>query len=110
MYQYIIYLNENNLCEWAILQYLPTGGLKQLKHVEINKFDVNAIHRANEEGNILEVGLEYLEVLFELYNSYTLAPEKSTERKLAVELLQKYIKGDNIPRCNLNTKESKYQT
>ena len=69
---YIIYLNQNNLYEWTMVQYISTGRFKWLTHDEINKFDVNKIQDSEE---VLEVNLEYQEELTELHNGYTLAPE-----------------------------------
>ena len=70
---YIIYLNENNLYEWTMVQYISTGRFKWVTHDEINKFDVNKIQEDSEE--VLEFNLEYQEELIELHNGYTLAPE-----------------------------------
>ena len=39
---YVTYLNENDLYEQTIIQYLPTGGFRWLTHDEINKFDVRS--------------------------------------------------------------------
>ena len=39
--KFIVYLDANNLYGWAVNQYLPFGGFKQLHQNEIHKFDVN---------------------------------------------------------------------
>lgn len=36
-YQYIMYLDANNLYGWAMSQYLPTGGFKWMTEEEIGK-------------------------------------------------------------------------
>ena len=35
--KYIMYLDANNLYEWAMSHYLPTGGFRWLTEKEINK-------------------------------------------------------------------------
>ena len=41
--KFIVYLDANNLYDWAINLYLPDGGFKLLSQKEIDKFDVNSI-------------------------------------------------------------------
>ena len=38
--KYIMYLDANNLYEWAMCQYLPTDGFRWLAEKEINKIDL----------------------------------------------------------------------
>ena len=38
--KYIMYLDANNLYEWAVSQYLPTGGFRWLTEKEINNRDL----------------------------------------------------------------------
>ena len=47
-YQYIMYLNANNLYGWAMSQYLPTGGFKWMTEEEIGKMYLG---RKWKEGN-----------------------------------------------------------
>ena len=72
----ITYLDANNLCGWAVSQYLPYSEFKWLNREEINWFDVNSIGENSPIRYILEVDLEYLDELHELHNDYPLAPEK----------------------------------
>ena len=74
--KYITYLDVNNLCCWAMSQYLPYGGFKWLSYEEINRFDVNAIEENSSNGYILQVGIEYSDELNDFHNDYPLAPEK----------------------------------
>ena len=64
----------NNLYGWAMSEYLPYGGFKQLKNVD--KFDVMSVDEKSPIGYLVEVNLEYSDKLHELHNGYPLAPEK----------------------------------
>ena len=72
--KYIGYLDESNLCGWAMSAYLPYGGFKWLKNVD--NFDENSISEKSPIGYILEVDLEYPEELHVLHNDFPLPPEK----------------------------------
>ena len=57
-------------------QHLPYSGFNWWNQKEIDKFDLNSIGENCSDGYILEVDLEYLDVLhYELHNDYPLAPE-----------------------------------
>ena len=71
-----MYLDANNLCGWAMTQYLSYSGFKWLSWEEINRFDVKSISENSSDGNILEVDLEHPDELHELHNDYPLAPGK----------------------------------
>ena len=73
---YIMYLDANNLYEWAMPQCLPTGGFKWLPLNQINKLDIHSLDPEAEKGLILEVDLEYPHELHDLHNDYPLAAEK----------------------------------
>ena len=72
--KFIIYLDMNNLCGWAMSEYLPYGGFKWLKNID--KFDIMSISDKSPIGYILEVDLKYPDKLHELHNDFPLAPEK----------------------------------
>ena len=77
----ITYLDANNLCGWAMSQYLPYSGFRWSNKKESDKFCLNSIEcNFNEEnssdGHILEADLEYPDKLHELNNYYQLAPKK----------------------------------
>ena len=57
--KYVTYLDANNLYGQVMRQYLPYAGIRLLILEEINKFNVNFIHRDSPDGYILEVDLEY---------------------------------------------------
>ena len=73
---FIMYLDANNLYGWAIIKYLPYGGLEWLNQEEIKNVDVNAIGESSPDGYILEVDLEYPDDLHDIHNDHRLAPEK----------------------------------
>ena len=60
----------NNFYGWAMSDYLPYGGFKQLKNLD--GFDVGSICEKGKIGYILEVDLELLEKLHLLHNDYSL--------------------------------------
>ena len=63
----------NNLYGWAMSEYLPYGGFKQLKNTD--KFHIMSISDKSAIGSILEVDLEYPDELHELCNDFPLAPK-----------------------------------
>ena len=64
----------NNLCGWAISEYLSYEEFKWLKNID--EFNVMSIIEKSPIGYLLEVDLKYSNQLHELHNDYTLAPEK----------------------------------
>ena len=54
-------------------KFLPTSGFKWIHPKE---FDLNKYSNNSSTGCILEVDLKYLKNLHELYNNYSLAPNK----------------------------------
>ena len=55
--KFIMYLDENNLNDWEVSQYLPYYEFQWLRNVD--KFDVISISENNSIGYMLEVDLEY---------------------------------------------------
>ena len=84
---FISYLHMNNLCGWAISEYLPYARFEWLKNTD--KFDVMSINEKSPIGYFLEVDLEYSDKLHELHNDYPLAPEKLA---VSSDMLSKYCK------------------
>ena len=58
----------NNLYGWAMSEYLPYGGFKWLKNVDL--FDVMSISEKSLIGYFLKVDLEYPDELHELHHDY----------------------------------------
>ena len=74
--KYVMYLDANNLCGWAMSQYLPTGNFKWMTDKEISKIDLGKYKADGKKGLILEVDLEYPQELHDIHNDYPVAPEK----------------------------------
>ena len=70
-------------------QCLPTGGFKWLTEKQIDKIMNKTILPDNKKGYILEVDLEYPEILHEMHNDYPLAAEKM---KVTKDVLSPYCK------------------
>ena len=85
----IIYLDANNLCGWAMSDYLPYGEFECLSQEEIKNFDVNSISKNNFDRYILEADLEYSGELHDFHNGYPLAPEKK-KHEISNDMLSKY--------------------
>ena len=50
--KYIMYLNANNIYEWAMSQYLPTGGFRWRTEKEINKIDLAKYREDSKKGDV----------------------------------------------------------
>ena len=72
--KYLVYLDANNLYDWAMSKPLPTKGFKWMTKEELQDW--------NNHTCILEVDLEYPEELHDLHNEYPLAPERLTVNKV----------------------------
>ena len=60
---FITYLDKNNLCDWAMSEYLPYGEFEWLKNVD--ELDIMSINKKSDVGYILEVDLKYPKELHE---------------------------------------------
>ena len=78
---YIIYLDMNNLCGYAIRQYLPYRGFKWVKNIDKIRQKLMNTKSNSSTGYILEVVLEHPEKLHDIHNDYSSAPEKLTYQK-----------------------------
>ena len=54
--KHITYFDANNLYDYAMSKFLPTGGLKW---IEAKNFDSNKYSTNNSKDCVLEVNLEY---------------------------------------------------
>lgn len=94
---HLIYLDVNNLYGWAMISPLPLDEFEWVNPEEYdteNKYDqyINTPDD-NYNGYILEVDLEYPEVLHEKHNDFPLCPNKKkfgTTTKLCATLEPKY--------------------
>ena len=73
--KYLMYLDANNLYGCGMSMKLPTHGFKWLTGGEMEKIYENR-HNLNKIPCILEVDIEYPEILHNLHNDYPLCPEK----------------------------------
>ena len=67
---FIMYLDENNLYEWAMTQYLTCSDFKWMNENSINKFNIDLVKENSQYGYILEVDLEYPNKLHDQHNHY----------------------------------------
>ena len=77
----ILYLDINNLYECAMRQYLPISNFKWVKNIDEIEQKIMRIKSNSSTGYILEVDLECLKELHDMFNDYPLAPEKINIRK-----------------------------
>ena len=71
--KYIMYLDANNLYDWAMSQCLPTGNFRWMADKGISKIDLAKYKENGKKGLILEVDLEYPRELHSLHNDYPVA-------------------------------------
>ena len=79
---YPMYLDANNLYEWAISQKLPVDGFKWVK--DLSQFNEDFIKNYDENSNkgyLLEVDIEYLKKLFNLRKDLSFLPKKEKINK-----------------------------
>ena len=74
--KYIMYLDANNLYDWTMSQYLPTGNFKWMGDKEIKKIHLGKYKEDGKKELILEVDLEYPKKIHDLHNDYRVCPEK----------------------------------
>ena len=74
--KYIMYVDANNLCDWAMSQYLPTGNFKWMSDKKIKQIDQGKYKADCKKGLILEEDQEYPHELHNLHNDYPVCPEK----------------------------------
>lgn len=89
---YLMYLDVNNLYDWAMSQYLPYDGFKWSN----TNTDVTKIPNNSKTGYILEVDLKYPKKLHDYHSDLPLAPENripdgSKQSKLLTTLYDKDI-------------------
>ena len=65
---YLMYLDANNLYEWAIPQRLPVNSFKWMEQLsELNERFIKNYDKNNDKGYILEVDIKYPKNLFNLH-------------------------------------------
>ena len=67
---FIMYFDANNLYGWAMTQYLPHGCFKWMNRREIDDFDFNLVSCDSCKEYILQVDLEYPDILHDFHERY----------------------------------------
>ena len=74
---YLMYLDANNLYEWAMSKRLPVNCFKQIKNVSKFDEDFTKIYNDdNNKGHILEVDVEYPKNLHDLHSDLPFLPKR----------------------------------
>ena len=77
MSSFLIYLDANNLCGWAMSQKLPVGGLKYVEKLsKCNEKFIISYNENSDKGYFLEVDVEYPKELFNLHKDLPSLPER----------------------------------
>ena len=90
---YIIYVDANNLCGWAMFQKLPVDGFEWVEDLSI--IDKNFIKNYDEDsdvGYIIEADIEYQKDLQSLHSDLPFLPERMNVngcKKLVCDLYDK---------------------
>ena len=74
---YLQYLDKCNLCSWAMIQPLPTGGFRWVS--DVSRFTPDEIGRlanCENKGHLLEVDVKYSKELHDLHNELPFMCEK----------------------------------
>ena len=94
---YLVYLDPNNLYEWAMSQKSSLNGFKWKKNV--SKFDEDFIKNNNEDSNkgyILEVDVEYPKHLLNLHSHLPFLAERMKIKKWKKLLCNLYDKKEYV--------------
>ena len=75
--KYLMYLDANNLYEWAMSQKLPVNGFKWIeKSSRFNEIFIKNYNENSDIGYFLEVDIDYPEKLFNLHKDLPFLPER----------------------------------
>ena len=94
---YLMYLDANNLCGWAMSQKLPVNCFKWVE--KLSRFNDILIKNYNEnsdKGYFLEVDIDYLKELFNLHKDLPFLPVRKKVNKVeklicGIEDKEKYV-------------------
>ena len=95
----IQYLDANNLYGWAMSQKLHVNNFKWIKKEELSNFNEDFVKNYDENDNtgyFLEVDIDYLKELFNLYKDLPFLPESKKVNKVeklicSIENKEKYV-------------------
>ena len=80
---FLMYLDANNLYEWAMIKKLPVNGFKWVK--KLSQFYEHFIKNYDEnsnKGHFLEVDVEYPKILFNHLKVFIFLPERKNLEKV----------------------------
>ena len=84
---YLQYWYLNNLYGWKMSQKLPINNFEWIKSTsQFNEDFIKNYDEESDEGYFLEVGVQYPEKLYELYNDFLFLPEK-----MKIETIEKLV-------------------
>ena len=81
---YLVYLDANNLYEWAMSQKLPVNGFKCVEDLsQFNESFIKNYDGNSDKGYNLEVDVEYSKKLFNHHKDYSFLPERKKVKKFS---------------------------
>ena len=91
---YLMYLDANNLYEWAMSQKLPVNGFKWEEDLSLSEDFIKNYDENSNKGYFLEVDVEQAKKLFNLHKYLPFLPERE-KTKICKKLI-----------CNIRDKEN----
>ena len=90
---YLMYLDANNLHEWAMSQKLPVNSFKWKKDMsKLNEKFIKNYYEEGDKGYMPEVDVGYFKKLHNLYNDLPFLPERMNNKKCNKLLCRFYDK------------------
>ena len=105
---YLMYLDANNLCGYAISQKLPVNGFKWVENLSrFNEIFIKNYNENSDIGYFPEVDIDYLEKLFNLHRALPFLPERKKVNKVeklacSIEDKEKYVIHIRVLKQTLN--------
>ena len=82
---YLMHLDANNLCGWAMSQKLPANDFKWVEKSRLSRFNdifIKNYNENNDKGCFLEVDIDYPKKLFNLHKDLPFLPERKKLNKI----------------------------
>ena len=99
--QDLIYLDANNLYDYAMSQYLSTGDFRILDDEEEEDQDLETLDDEADDGYISEVDLHYPTKLHDQHDDYPLAPESIIINRSMYSPTQQSVFPESVPQRKL---------
>ena len=80
---YLMYLDANNLYEWAMSQKLPINGFKWVEKSRLSRFNeiiIKIYDENSDKGYFFEVHVDYPKKLFDLHTDLPFLPERKKSK------------------------------